>query len=115
MNNYQVINQPMSFPAGIEFKLSADQVRRRSHSVIEVRDGVYRSTEAIMFKVGEKIGLDGEPGKGLAQSLELAGEESKPAASSKPKPESKPKPGSGKEKTKSKSKTKGKAKNKARK
>lgn len=60
-----MINGPITIPAGHNFKLTADQLRRRQTIMQKKRGSVYESTEATQWKTGEEIETDFVIAKGM--------------------------------------------------
>lgn len=61
----------IGFPAGVRLGLTEAQAAARKHALKPaVGKGWYETTQAIEFKVGEPILLDGEPAKHQLQHLQ---------------------------------------------
>lgn len=87
MNKVRTL-QPVAFAAGTRLALTAGQVNRRAHALKKLGEGLYETTAAVQFKVGEEFGFDGELAKNLVEIVVDAKSgkplEKKPAAKAKP-------------------------------
>lgn len=65
MNQYEVINGPITLPVGVIVYLTETQAALREHALQQKGNGAYEVIIPIQFKNGELLGFDDVPDKSL--------------------------------------------------
>ena len=77
MKKYEIIGRYIKLFDGKVY-LTEDQAKRRGASVSALGGGLYQIVTSVQFKVGEIIGVNYEPPKGLVEFMRALEEPKKP-------------------------------------
>ena len=83
MKKYEIIGRYIKLFDGKVY-LTEDQAKRRGASVSALGGGLYQIVTSVQFKVGEIIGIDYEPPKGLVEFMRALEEPKKPKKPEEP-------------------------------
>jgi len=65
MNQYEVVNGPLTLPPGLIVRLTEQQANLREHALKKRKNGCYEVIHPVQFKNGETLGFDQVPDKTL--------------------------------------------------